>query len=344
MINSRRYDLQYFADGAGSAAAAAAGSGEGAGIQAQQAELPRAGQTLADGTRVDARLADALRRQAEKHPERAVMAGNTPEAMKADTRDAAGKNAGQQGDGKGRAEKSIEDEWAELKKGRFAEQYGKDVQAAVQDRFKNQKDQTERLSRLEPMLKILMEQNGVESEEDLIDRITNDDSLYEDAAEEAGMTVEAYKTFSRLKAEAEENRRREAEAEEQRFFSEHLQKLAQQGEALKQRFPNFDLKTELQNETFRRMTSPSGGLSVEDAYFAVHHNELMPQMMAYGMQRAQQQISQTIRANGARAVEGAMQGQAAAAAGDAMPVRIYSREERQALIDRMRSTGEKIVL
>jgi len=52
----------------------------------------------------------------------------------------------------------------------------------------------------------------------------------------------------------------------------HIEGLRQEGEELKKTFPNFDLQNELQNPVFRRMTAPGSGLTVADAYYAVHRN------------------------------------------------------------------------
>jgi hypothetical protein len=99
---------------------------------------------------------------------------------------------------------------------------------------------------------------------------------------------------------------------------------------------------ELKNETFRRLTAPNSGLSVKDAFYAIHHDQLEPQAMAYGIQRATQQISQTLQANRSRPTEGALQ-KGAQASDIAIDARSMTREQRQQLIERARR-GEKIVL
>ena len=81
---------------------------------------------------------------------------------------------------------------------------------------------------------------------------------------------------------------------------------------------------------------------MEYAYFLLHRNELMPQVMAAGVKTAQQRIAQSLQANGARPMEGAMQGNSTAADVHISPKNM-TREQRQALKDRARM-GEKIVL
>ena len=99
---------------------------------------------------------------------------------------------------------------------------------------------------------------------------------------------------------------------------------------MKAQFPNFNLDAELQNPDFLKLTSPAIGLSVEDAYFAVHHKELGPQMMAYGMQRAKNQMAQSIMAKGARPREGGLDNRNAAA-DMTMNFKAMDRKERNAV-------------
>ena len=166
-------------------------------------------------------------------------------------------------------EPSLEDQWKELKKGKFKELYSRDVRDSIQDRFKNQQDAGQQLNALEPGLKVLRERAGVETNEELMKHILDDDSLYEEAANEAGMTVSAYKTMMQIKAQNEEYQRKEQQAEEERQLQEHYRDLSMQAEELKKIYPGFDLQAELENPKFFRMTMPGSGLSVSDAYYAV---------------------------------------------------------------------------
>ena len=121
----------------------------------------------------------------------------------------------------------------------------------------------------------------------------------------------------------------------------HYAKLTQQAEALKTRIPGFDLAAELQNDTFLRLTSPEGGLDVETAYYAIHHREMEPHAMAYGIQKAQEQIAQTIQANRARPAEGALK--SGQATNFQIDPRTMTKAQRQDLIRRARR-GERIEL
>ena len=321
-----KLDLQMFADEGGAAAAApeagTAPADPGAAGSEPADPSITTGDTLGDGTKVpSAKVAAALERQMKKHPElRAKYAG---QATPADPAAAEGRPGAEP------AGKSIEERWEEAKKGEFADLYGRDVQGAIKERFKNQADANEKLNSLEPMLKVLRERAGVESNEDLVKQVMDDDSLYEDAANEAGMTIPAYKQFMQMKAENEAIKAKEEQDIKDRMLDNHIRGLFEQGQKMKEKYPDFDLNKELKNEKFFRLTSPGVNVSVEDAYFAVHHKELAPQMMAYGMQRARVQMGQTLQAQQRRPAEGAMRSQGTAAAEMKIDPSKLTRKERE---------------
>ncbi len=310
-----------------SAAPAAAGAGDGG-----EAAVIAPG-TLEDGTQVDARLAARMEEQARKRRAR----GQEPVKPAQEAQPVAVETA----PAPAAEEPSLDEQWAEAQT-KFKDQIGQRIKAAVDERFKNQKSASETLEKLQPALKALAKQRGIEDGdlEALANSIMSDDSLFEEEADKAGMSVEAYRTQQQLMAENARYREREAQEQEDMFFRQHFAKLAQQAEDLKKIYPGFDLQKELQNEVFRRLTMPNSGVSVKDAYYAVHHDELEPQAMAYGIQRAQQQISQTIQANQARPVEGALRNQQPA--NIAIDPRTMTKEQRENLKERARR-GETII-
>ena len=224
-------NLHLFEGGAagGAGAAPAAGAGEAGGGEA--AVTPG---VLADGTEVDDRLAARLEEQARKRKARGEAAIQMPQMKQPEATPAAEEQA--------EAEPTLDDQWNEAKKGKYREQYARDVQAAIKDRFKNQEDANEKLGALEPMLEILRNRAGVKSNEELIAHVMDDDSLYEEEANEAGMTVAAYREFKQMQGELDKAKAKEAAEQENEMIRQHLMNLAQQGEHMKQIFPDFDLQ------------------------------------------------------------------------------------------------------
>ena len=331
-------DLQHFTEMTGGAEAAApaetAGAGTGSEIAAETGTFTgpaQVGDTLADGQKVQsARVAAELNRQMKRHPELRAVYGQTgaQKAQAAQPAQPAEMQPAAEGQGQTPQEKTIQQRWEEAKKGEFKELFAADQERAIKDRFKNQADAQKQLNAMQPMLNALMQKAGVQSVEELSKAVLDDDSLYEDEAEERGMTVSALKAMKQLEKENQEMRAREEADLRDRQLRQHFEGLARQGEELKKIFPQFDLMTEMQNPTFRNMTAPGVGVSVKDAYYAIHHEELGPQMMAYGMNRAKQQMGQTLQAQRRRPAEGAMRGAGPAAAEMNVDFSKLSRKER----------------
>ena len=77
--------------------------------------------------------------------------------------------------------------------------------------------------------------------------------------------------------------------EENQHIRQHIENLQQQSRAFRQTLPEFDLKKELHDPMFARLTSPLVGLSVEDAYYALHRKEMQQQaarITAAGLSRS----------------------------------------------------------
>lgn len=194
-------------------------------------------------------------------------------------------------------------------------EYNKQMQAVVQSRLKNAKMAEENLSKLAPALELLARRHGLDAanmDYDAIAKaINDDDAYYEDLALEKGVTLETAKRIDQKEREDARKQREEQRNLEQQKLRNHFDKLEQQGEALKKVFPNFDLRKELQNPVFARMTSPNVGVSVEDAYHAVHRREIMSAGMQVTAQQTAQKISNAIQAGSRRPDENGTTGQSA---------------------------------
>ena len=76
--------------------------------------------------------------------------------------------------------------------------------------------------------------------------------------------------------EDQEIQQPEAEAPRDDFaiFEEHIRGLEAQSEEMQKTWPGFDLRQELKNPVFLQLTAPGTGITVEDAYYALHRKEL----------------------------------------------------------------------
>ena len=57
-------------------------------------------------------------------------------------------------------------------------------------------------------------------------------------------------------------------------FDAHIQGLQDQAAELAGDFPEFQLEQELQNPVFLQLTAPGTGISVADAYYALHRQQI----------------------------------------------------------------------
>lgn len=218
-------------------------------------------------------------------------------------------------------------------------EYNKQMQSVVQSRLRTAKGAEETLGKLTPALEVLARQHGLDPAnidyDALAKKISDDDAYYEDKALEMGVSVETAKKFDQDERATARQQRQEAQTLEQQKFQQHIMKLEQQGEAMKQVFPNFDLRKELQNPAFARMTSPNVGISVEDAYYAVHRNEIQTAAMQVTAQKTAQKISNSIQAGTHRPQENGTSGQAPSVT--TFDYSKASKEQRQAVKDFIRS-------
>ena len=124
---------------------------------------------------------------------------------------------------------------------------------------------------------------------------------------------------------------------------QHFQRLEQQAAPLKAQFPGFDLRAELQNPVFERMTSPKIGLSVEDAYYAVHRKDIQQAQAQVIASQTAQAVSNAVRSNSRRPDESGTSGQASSVA--TFNYKNATKAERDALKARIRAAkarGEKV--
>ena len=127
-----------------------------------------------------------------------------------------------------------------------------------------------------------------------------------------------------------------------RRYAGHIRDLETQAAALQTKIPGFDLRRELGNPVFVRLTAPGSGLTVEDAYFAVHRERLQREAMEAGAQTAARKLSDSIRAGSYRPRENT--GRQAAAV-DVFDYRRATPQQRAELKQRIREAaarGEKL--
>ena len=300
MQNIKWLNLQLFAgEGAGDGGGEAAATGESAVDPGQQ-------RLLELGVPAD-KLRKRANKPAVKLPDGAVKSAPTQqETQQVQEQAAAAENPTEE-----KTNTATRMSWDEI----MADpEYNKQMQAVVQSRLRNAKVAEENLGKLTPALELLARQKGLDPEnmdyDALAKAISEDKSFYEDKALEMGVSVETAMKIDQEERETARNKREQERTIEQQKIERHFNSLQQQGEAMKKVFPNFDLMAELKNPAFARMTAPNVGISVEDAYYAVHRNEIQFASMQVAAQKTAQKISNSIQAGNRRPNENGTSGQA----------------------------------
>lgn len=332
--------LQLFADGGdgGSAAGAdgAAAAGENAGLDAGDARLRELGvpeHVLAKNRAKRAKATAAAQQQVQQPTVKQDASASAGSQNAAENAPADGSTA------ENNAAPSRMS-WDEI----MADpEYNKQMQATIQARLKASKGAEETLSKLAPAIELLARKHGLDAKnldaDALAKAISDDNSYYEEKAVEMGVPVETAKKIDQSEREAARKKAEEERTIEQQKIAAHIEKLRQQGEGMKATFPQFDLAAELRNPAFARMTSPNVGISVEDAYYAIHRKEIQAAAMQVTAQKTAQQMANAIRSGQSRPVENGTSAQAPSVT--TFDYAHASKEQREALKRKIRDAAAK---
>ena len=229
-------------------------------------------------------------------------------------------------------------------------EYKKEMSKMMRARVKEGQAAQDRLDKLTPALELLSQHLGMDMTDTenfdiakFTEAVANGTRFYEKKADEMGVSEEMARHIDTLERQQAQREIMDKKTAEDQRMQEHFIKLQQQGEELKKTFPSFDLQTELQNPTFMRMTGPGVNLSVADAYYAVHREEIQKATMQAAAQSASEKLSNSIQAGKSRPVENGAKAQPASMS--TFDYRNMTREQREAFkkqIYQAAARGEKL--
>ena len=186
-------------------------------------------------------------------------------------------------------------QFSELIKGEFKDQYTEATQKLINRRFR---ETDQKIQAMQPVIDMLDQRYGTQGDmQKLMSAIEGDRAYWQDAADEAGMTVEQYQKMQQL-----ERQNRQYLAMQQKTQSQYLANLQYrqwqiEAEALQQKYPAFDLEAAQQNDMF--MTLLRNKYPMEEAYKAAFADQIASQAAA----SAEKAITENIRARGNRPTE-----------------------------------------
>lgn len=180
-------------------------------------------------------------------------------------------------------------------------EYNEQMQKTMKARLKTAGAAEENLGKLNGSLATLAKYYGLDADNldhaALAEAIGKDDRFIEERAMQNGVDPAVQRKldeFEVLKAQNEQNRQ---QTMQQQMLQQHFMNLEQQAAAMKNIYPGFDLRTEMQNPKFARLVAPNSPISVEDAYYAVHRQELQQKSMQIAAQKTATQMANAIRSN-----------------------------------------------
>lgn len=305
------FDLQLFADGAAAGGAAAGGvsAGDGAAQGGDPGTLPKAETHRGRGS---------SRRAKTGAFDNVVFGKQDAAAEPTVTTDP---DAG--GQGEGNANKSgvsttsntLEDKrkaFEELISGEYKETFAERTQQIIDRRFKETKGMEQTIASQKPIMDMLMQKYQIADGDvaKLQKAIEQDDTYWEKAAEEAGMSIDQFKAYTKFQRDSQElTRIRQRQAGEQQA-QQQLARWYQDAESVKAKYPAFDFRTELENRDFVGMLR--AGVSVENAYKTLHMDEINEATARAAAKTASEQMAANIKAKAARPAENGTSRQSAA--------------------------------
>lgn len=209
-------------------------------------------------------------------------------------------------------ETNPDEEFEQLIKGKFKEQFGKRMQSTINERFKNSRAAQTELDAVYDAIAPYMEKLNIKKGdvEGLRNATLDDASNFNKIAVEQGISVnEARESFRRGREEQanrearqaqEQQRQAQAAAEEQRQIYDGWKK---EEAEIKKTDPDFDLAKEITgNEEFRKALN--AGLPVTFAYRATHFDERMAAAVGAVAKQTELNTARSIAASRKRPTEG----------------------------------------
>lgn len=196
----------------------------------------------------------------------------------------------------------------ELIGGEYKDLYQQELNRVLDRRFRQSKGLETKLGEYQPLIDTLMDRYGVEGGDlkQLQRAIESDETYWEAAAEDAGMSTEQYKAFARMKRENSQMRQALEQRQRQQSVNRQMQTWYSQAEQARQLYPELDLNRESQDPRFVSMLK--AGVPVQHAYEVLHMDEIKTGVAQRTAQTTAQQVTDNVRARGNRPAENGVSG------------------------------------
>lgn len=225
-------------------------------------------------------------------------------------------------------------------KSKYKDEFANDTQTIINRRFKETKGLQERIDTLSPLVDTLAEKYGIKDGDvkKLVEAVDNDNQLWEEMAEEAGLTVDQFKNqriITRQNAALKEQIRQQDAIQQ---ANQRKAAWIEQGKALKAIYPNFSLETEIMDPKFANLLK--AGTDVQTAYQAIHFNDIVSGVATTAGKRAEQAAINNIQTKAKRPTEAGASQQSGVIVKDD-PSKMSFKDLQEA--GRRAARGEKII-
>lgn len=192
-------------------------------------------------------------------------------------------------------------EFEKLISGEYKDAFGARVKGIITDRFKKNEEilsQTKgELDKYRQIAELVAGRYSIESDDadSLIKAITEDNALLEDAADEAGMSVEQYRQFLALKAKSKSDDARIAAINREKADRAAYLKIKAEEAELKRSMPEYSFLQESQNPIFRKLIQ--SGLTQKQAYDTVHAEEIRQKEIQSAVAEAEERFKAALNSS-----------------------------------------------
>lgn len=204
-------------------------------------------------------------------------------------------------------------EFEKLIKGEYKDLYDAKMQDTIQKRLKGTKETVDKFNSLTPMFEKLSAKYGVDATDvdALMKAIDEDDSYYEQEALDKGISVQELKRIKNIERENADFRKQLKEQRERENADKTVARWLKEGDELKNIYPSFDFKTEMDNNPKFRQLVGVPGVDVRTAFELANHDKIMRGAMQFAVSETEKKLTNKIIANGARPSENGISSQSA---------------------------------
>lgn len=189
----------------------------------------------------------------------------------------------------------------------YKDLYAKDFQDTFNRRFKDVKNLENQLNEYTPLMDMLRERYDVSDVKSAIKALENDNAYWEQAAYDAGMSVEQYKEVSKLKRENRAFQEQMEYVQSQQRAIQTRQAWEAEVESLKAQYPDLDVDAECADQRFQdllvSLTKSGFSNPVQIAYETCHADEVKAAIASHVAQQTEKKVTDNIKAKGSRPVE-----------------------------------------